>query len=99
MPKIDEENLPFCRYLLPRTIPGLFRGFDGFDYGAIDHVFNWYQVPVESRPVLHDKFLIIIDAVQERRDGKSQSGTMKKCRHPSVCSMCVKRCKDRVTVQ
>jgi hypothetical protein len=110
VPKIEDENIPFCKYLFPRTSPGFFRSSGGYDYCAIDNVFNWHGVPEEARPVLHDKYLMVVAAIREIRQitagaGKSSrmparsAAAARNCRHPAACAMCNKKCPDRVTMQ
>jgi len=66
VPKLNENNKKFQR-LLVRTLPGLFDGFGGVSFFAIDYVMELYSISTGQRPIIHDKFLQVIQAIQESR--------------------------------
>ena len=68
VPKLNERNKKFQR-LLVRTLPGLFDGFGGVSFYTIDYIMNLYSIGKGQRPIIHDKFLQVIQAIQEQRSG------------------------------
>ena len=67
VPKLTEENERF-RFLLFKALPVLCDGFGGFRHDAIDYVLNMYNVPEEQKPIIYDRFLLVIDAIEEARE-------------------------------
>ena len=71
IPKLSEDNRRFW-ILFQKILPGLNTGFGGFDYQAIESVFNILQVNCGQRPILLDRCLIVISVIQtirEKQDG------------------------------
>lgn len=67
IPKLSEENHWFKR-LFDKMLPGLIDPSGSFLFDAIGFVFDIYQVPEGQRPILFDKCLIVISAIQETRN-------------------------------
>jgi len=66
--KLHEGNEGFW-FLFQRILPGLQDGFGGFNYDAINIVFDLYKMWITSgqRPLLFDKCLIVISAIVDAR--------------------------------
>ena len=68
VPKLDKDNETFRDNLLFRALPGILAGDGGDNFDAIERAFAWHRVPDGQRPVLHDRFLVVIDAIEEIRE-------------------------------
>jgi len=67
VPKLLDENREFWA-LFEKILPGLCNGKGGFDYRAIDIVFDSYRTPRAIRHIHFDKCLIVIEAIQKIRE-------------------------------
>lgn len=61
------ENERFV-FLLWKILPGLCDGYGGFNYDAISFVLDRYGVPEGQQPIIIDRCLVIINAIQEIRE-------------------------------
>lgn len=66
VPKLSIDNIKF-KSLLYRTLPGLFDGFGGVNFLSIDYVMNLCEVSPGQRPIVHDKILQVIAAIEDIR--------------------------------
>lgn len=65
--RLSEENRKFW-HLFMRMFHGLCTAEGGFDFKAIDFVFETYRVPEYQRAILHDRCIIVIDVIREIRE-------------------------------
>lgn len=64
VPKLCSANRRFL-YLLHRILPGLFDGYGGMNYSAIETVLDQYGIEAGKRPVLMDKTLAVAAGIRE----------------------------------
>ena len=64
--RLSEENRKFW-HLFIKMLPGLCTAEGGFDFRAIDFVFETYRVPEGQRFILLDRCIIVIDVIKEIR--------------------------------
>lgn len=70
VPRLMSENERFRLFLVSRIFPGLCDGWGAFRYETISEAFRMYNIPDGERPVLMDKCLMVIRAIQEVREAE-----------------------------
>jgi hypothetical protein len=66
VPKLTEENERFV-WLFSRISHGLWNGMGGADLGVVNEVCELFGVPEGERPVILDKTIAVMRAVNEIR--------------------------------
>lgn len=69
IPYLSQANLAFWR-IFERIMPGLFRGWDGYDYEAIRIVFRICGVSKHLQAIYLDQCLAVINVIQRIREKK-----------------------------
>ena len=67
VPKLLKDNEEFV-FLLYKVLPVLCDGFGGFKHDAIEYLMDMHKVPEGQRPIIFDRFLIVIDVIREVRE-------------------------------
>lgn len=65
--RLNSNNSRF-QSLLDRLLPGLFNGFGGIDYQAIEFIFNLFEIEPGQRAIAFDKVLAIASVIRELQD-------------------------------
>ena len=69
VPKLSEENRKFKAFLF-RMLPGLCDGFGGFNFMAIQYAMDVFGIARGQRPIVHDKMMQVIVAIEDIRKEK-----------------------------
>ena len=74
-----------------------FAGPTGLDYNALSHVADWMDIQIDES--VFRKIKVLETDYLSQFYGDKNSPKVRPCRHPAMCSMCRKKCSDRVTIQ
>ena len=69
----------------------------GLDYMALDRVADWMDIKVNE--AIFRKIRVLEADYLSQFYGDKNNPKARPCKHPAACSMCSKKCSDRVTMQ
>jgi hypothetical protein len=67
VPKLNEENQVFW-FFYTKLTPGFYNPFGGYNYSAIEFLFEIYGIEEPLRDIYMDKILILIQVIEEYRE-------------------------------